>query len=1162
MTNSTPTTGTTGGFDEELELLAQLLGDEDATHGGAITARPRGGAMPTSFAQELLWLLDRATPGLTAYNMTIARRLSGPLDVTALRTALDTVVARHEALRTRFGAAESHGEPVQLIDPPAPARLDVVDLASLPADERERETERVVRSRARVPFDMAHEHLFRATLVRLSDVDHVLVIETHHIVMDGWSLGVLFREAEQAYVARVGGRAAALPALSIQYADFAAWQRERLAGERLDGLLAFWREQLDGALDPLDLPTDFPRPAVPSFAGARHSVVLPPALRDAVNALAQRSGATQYLVLLAAYMTVLHRYTGRPHVLVGSGVAGRAEAELAGVVGYVNNTVIQRGDFDGDPTFHELLGRLRERVASALDHQEVPLERLALELRDADGKVRSAAPFDVVLTMQDAQATTLNFGDVRGTAFGVDAGATKFDLTLFAADRPQGLALTLAYRTDLFSPEYAERFIGHVRRVLETAAVDTEARVSAIVLPTSEERRHLAEWNATGADEGAAATLTELIEAQAARVPDRLALVGPRPSATASGSVAGTFPLTYQELNARANQLARHLQGLGVAAGAPVGLLIDRSGDAVVGLLGILKAGGAYMPLAIDAPASRIAQQISESGARVVVTLTAHAMQLPSSVEVVSLDGDAARLGALADRNLSVPSSPDDLAYVLFTSGSTGVPKGVAVTHANAVHYARAVSRVLADVSADTGGDGFAALDGLRFGMASTLAADLGNTSLLPALLSGATLHLLGKEVTTEPTRFAEYVAVHQFDVLKITPNHLAALTAGKSGAELAALLPRKWVVLGGEALRPDVARALLGAGKCRVLNHYGPTETTVGVLTFEATNDSLAASAALGAQTVPLGRPLANTHAYVVDVKGQEQPVGIPGELWLGGAGVTAGYLNRPELTAERFVSFRGERVYRTGDRVRRLADGTMEFLGRADDQVKVRGYRVELGEIEQALRAHPGVEQGVVVLRPQGENTEPVLVAYAVPKQAGYAVSHNDRATPEKLVAWLGAQLPEYMVPSAVLLIEGIPLTANGKVDRAKLPAPDASAESAASAYVAPRTDTETKLAAIWQDVLKREQVGVMDNFLALGGHSLLAIRVLGRISKTFGVRLPLRTLFDAPTIDQLAPRIDAERAPAATTAPEAGLISRSRDAYRIGRPTTPGSDTEPGA
>jgi amino acid adenylation domain-containing protein len=509
-------------------------------------------------------------------------------------------------------------------------------------------------------------------------------------------------------------------------------------------------------------------------------------------------------------------------------------------------------------------------------------------------------------------------------------------------------------------------------------------------------------------------------------------------------------------------------------------------------------------------------QQLRESGAKVLLTLAADAAEAPSDVTVVALDRDAAMLDSHSAENPMIAARPSSLAYVLFTSGSTGVPKGVAVTHANAVHYARAVSRVLGDVPADTVGDGFAKLDGWEFALASTLGADLGNTSLLPSLLAGGTLHVLSKDVTTEPARYADYLAKHPIDVLKITPNHFMALVAGKQGGELSALVPHKWIVFGGEMLRVDVARALLGANRCRVLNHYGPTETTVGVLTFEATSKSLDAATAMGAQSVPLGRPLSTTHVYVTDATGRELPLGVPGELLIGGAGVAQGYFKRPDLTAEKFTTRGGERVYHTGDRVRRLADGTIEFLGRGDDQVKVRGYRVELGEVEAAMRAHPGLDNGVVVLR-DGQ-----LVAYAVPKHDGYAVSHSDRPTSEKITEWLGAQLPEYMVPSVVLLLDALPLTANGKIDRAQLPEPS-SGEPGKPSFVAPRTPTETQLATIWAEVLKRETVGVTDNFLALGGHSLLAIRLLGKISKAFGVRLPLRSLFESPTVEQIAAAVD---------------------------------------
>jgi amino acid adenylation domain-containing protein len=1104
--------------EERRRLLAQLLeeeGLEGATSEPAIVPRAERGEAPLTFAQEVLWLLDRATPGLTAYNTPVARRIRGALDVAALERALTALVARHAALRTVF-AARGDGA-VQVVRPATPGAVAVHDVSALPAAEREGAAITRLRAVTDTPFDLAREPGFRVALARLASADHVLLLLTHHIVSDAWSYGVLMSELNALYAAETRGVAHGLAPLALQFGDFAAWQRATLQGERLDERLAFWRERL-ADLPTLELPTDFAPRGAPGFAGARAGTRLSAELSDRVRALATSHDATLYMVLLAAVQAVLHRYSGQDDIVVGSAVAGRTRRESESMIGYFSQALPMRTRFGGDPSFVELLGRVRDTVLGTTEHQDVPVETLVLELQRR--QMRQAPLFRVVLTMQDALPVALRLGDSSAEPVELDASATKFDLTFLVTDTPAGLEIALWYRTELIRAERAERLLGHVATVLGAATSDATRRVSQIPLLSDAEQSALAAWNATEVDEGAPATLVELFEAQAARVGDRVAIVAPSASASAHGSVAGSTTLTYRALNARANQLARHLQASGAAAGAPVGLLLDRSADAIVGMYGILKAEGAYMPLSVDAPSARLSQQLAESGAKLVVTTAALARRLPSTVTVVPLDSDAATLGAYPDTNVALRARPRDTAYVLFTSGSTGVPKGVAVTHANVVHYTRAVRRALGTVQ-DEPMDGRAR----QFALASTLAADLGNTSLFPALLSGATLHVLGSDVTTEPERYAQYMEVHQLDVLKLTPNHLRALVAGRSGADLTAVLPRQTLVLGGEALNVELARTLVSAGACRVLNHYGPTETTVGVLTHEVTGASLDAASALGAQTVPLGAPLANTQAFVVDAYGNEQPVGIPGELWLGGAGVTQGYLNRPALTAERFTNYRGAKVYRTGDRVRRLSDGTLEFLGRADDQVKVRGYRVELGEVEQALRAHPGVAQGVVVLRTP-QSGEPALVAYAVPKSGGYAVSHSDRPTSEKLTEWLAAQLPAYMVPSAVVLLEQLPLTANGKLDRAALPAPDAP-DASEDAFVAPRTETEKALAAIWTEVLKREQVGVTDNFLALGGHSLLAIRVLGRISKTFGVRLPLRTLFETPTVEALAGAIDAAKA-----------------------------------
>ncbi len=1056
---------------------------------------------PQSFAQELLWLIHRASPHSSAYNVPRTRLLVGRLDIAALRRAFDMIVERHEVLRTTY-ASEGEGA-VQVVHSARPVAIALTDLRALAPAARRPEAQRLTRESAQRPFDLASEFPLRVSLFRTGDDEAVLHVDSHHIAADGRSGDILFRELDACYTALRTARPPQLPPLPLQFADYALWERGSLAGERLEGLLAYWRRELGDVDTVLDLVPDVPPAGVPAYDAVTRSILITPDRLEAIQALARRCDATLYMTLLAAYAVVLHPYArGGGDVLVGSPISGRTRPTLDELIGCFVNTTVQRARFEGDPSFAELVKRVRESALGAYDHQELPLEKLLLELRGGQAAGDAALVQAVFTMLASGEDGAGRLGDIEMRPFGNAVTTTKFDVTLFMAERAPGLSLSLRVRADLWSTTTIDRFLERLRRVLAAAAHDTGVPIARLSLPSDKERSQLASWNATDIDVGVPTTFVALFEQARARAVQRTALV------------CGERKLSYAELGERADALAQRLRALGAASNRCVGILLDRSPESIVSLLGVAKSGAAYAFLSPDLPGARLAQQLTESDSRFVITDAAHASLLPSSVEAIVLEGQHHLAEPIAER----APAPGDLAYVSFTSGSTGVPKGVAVTHGNLVHYVRAISRIFADLAPHERGDGLATLTDTHFGMAGTLAADLGNTALFAALCSGGTVHLLPSHVTSDGARFGAYLAARPLDVLKITPSHLRALLPDEASS--AAALPARWLVFGGEALDFGLASRVLVSNACRVLNHYGPTEATVGATTFEVTAASLERARAAGARTVPIGRPLANMQAYVLDERLQPVAPDIPGELYLAGAGLARGYLGRPEFTAERFIALKGAaRAYRTGDRVRRLPDGALEHLGRTDAQVKIRGYRVEPGDVEAALRALPGVSAALVL--PCGD-ADVQLAAYVVASAA--ATGNGSAAFGAALREKLRVKLPAFMLPRAVFVLDALPLTPNGKIDRRALPSPHAASLDVA-ATTTPRTETETALVAIWAETFKREpaMLGVDDHFLALGGHSLLAIRVLGKLSRRFGVRLPLNAVFERPTIAQLAAHVD---------------------------------------
>ncbi len=1031
---------------------------------------------PLSFAQQRLWFLDQYEPDNILYNIPAAIRLHGTLDVKALERSLNEILRRHEALRTTFAVV---GEsPVQVVNEAPDFQLTVVELSEKSA---EKTAARLAAEEARKPFNLSEGPLLRVKLLRLAEDDQVLLITIHHIVSDGWSIKVLIGEIGELYDAYTNGRDAALPELPIQYADFAAWQRDWLQGERLEEQLSYWRDQLADAPPLLELPTDRPRPTFKTFHGADVLLRVPKKLSEDVARLGRHEGATLFMTLFSAFATLLYRYSGQREILIGTPIANRNRAETESLIGFFINTLILPTRFSEQMTFRELLGQVRETALEAYAHQDLPFEKLVEELQPE--RTLSHSPlFQVQFHLQNALTESFSLSGLSMSQVEVETQTAKFDLLLTMVESTAGLAGRLNYNTDLFDAATIHRMAQHFERLLEAAVANPDEQISRLrFLLDSERDRVLFEWNDTRTEYGKDAPLHLALAAQAELTPDAAAVRFEQDE------------LTYRELNQRANQIGRFLQKLGVGPEISVGIFLERSTEMLIGLLGVLKAGGAYVPLDPTSPAERLSFIIRDAGLSFVLTRERLREFLSASdARLICLDSDWKDISQEDDADFDSGVTAENLAYIVYTSGSTGRPKGVLVEHRQLSSYINGVRERLA-------------LDACKsFALVQPLTVDSSVTTIYSPLLTGGCLHLISEERAADAQALAAYLRQHRIDYLKIAPSHLAAL---QQTIDPSMLMPRKLLILGGEASRVSFAKQLRTLAQCSIFNHYGPTETTVGVTTYQV-NETVAGV------TLPIGKPLPNVQAYVLDRHMEPVPVGVAGELYIGGKYVARGYLNRPELTAERFIPDRfsaatGARLYSTGDVVRYHADGQIEFLGRQDQQVKVRGFRIELGEIETVLRQHEGVHEAVVTAY-AGNDGDTHLAAYVVAN--GPAPARSD------LRAFLKEKLPDYMLPQLYDFLDKLPLTAHGKVDRRALPQPEGVERELESPFVAPGNAVEEVLCEIFAEVLSVARVGVHDNFFELGGHSLLATQLVSRVRKTFQAELALRKIFEAPTVATL--------------------------------------------
>jgi amino acid adenylation domain-containing protein len=1071
---------------------AALLHSKGMNEAPPMERVPRDSNLPLSFAQERLWFIDRLRPGLTAYNIFGAVRMRGQLDVPVLERSFSELIRRHEVLRTTF--TESAGRPAQVIRPAADLPIPLVDLREVPAPQRGVLAQRLGNEEAERPFDLSRGPLIRGVLLRVADDDHLLAVTAHHIVYDVWSREIVIRELGILYEAFWHGRPSPLPELAVQYVDFAQWQRAWLQGEVLDAQLAYWASQLTGAGSGTEIPGDRPRPPAQSFRGARIFFDFPEEDSAAVRDLARRQGVTVFMVLLAGFNTLLARITGEDEAVVGSPIANRNRAEIEAMIGFFVNTQVLRTPVERDSSFRALLSRVREVTLGAYANQDLAFEQLVKTLKPQRDTSRQPL-FQILFNfLTNYEPIHMELPEVTLTPETIHSGAAQFDLVVSSYEANGRLHWSVDYATDLFDRPTPMRLLHQLKTLLENATRNPEQAVSELGwLPAPEIHQVLHEWNDTAVALPEGPCLHELVEAQVDRDP------------AATAVVFGETSLTYAGLEAAANRLAHRLIARGVPPGGVVAVHAERSLEMVVALLGVLKAGAAYLPLDPAYPEDRLAYMLEDASVEAVVTHEPTARRLagrlPPGVSEVRLDAGLAVLsGESAARPLQ-RCDPGFPAYVIYTSGSTGLPKGAMV------HHAAIRNRLLWMQAA------YDLTPGERVLQKTPYSFDVSVWEFFWPLLTGACLVVARPGGHQDPAYLARLISEHEVTTLHFVPSMLRLFL---EAPDVGALPSLRRVIASGEALPPEVARSFLTRFQAELHNLYGPTEAAVDVTAW---------ACAPGDERVPIGRPIANLRTHVLDQGLRPLPIGVTGELFLGGAGLGLGYLGRPDLTADRFLpspesAIPGERLYRTGDLVRLLPDGSIEYLGRTDHQVKVRGFRIELGEIEAVLAGLPGVRAGAVVVRKDGAGNH-YLASHVVPEEEGYDVDALRRA--------LQARLPEHMVPSAITLLEALPLSPNGKVDRKALAALEGGALPVANVgFVAPATDVEKRLTEIWGELLgiAPEHIGVRDNFFHLGGHSLLTTQLLYRLREAFKVEVDLETFFEAPTVAGLAESIEVDR------------------------------------